>query len=122
MPLTTIREIKVPGNLEGFRGVILAAAVGDAGDIAIGLNPGKKYHIHVTKPISGGEVFVTNSTHKLDGSRIKTLDDPDIMWRSIDSGVDEVFTGDEKGISGVKIESALDPTGTDINFSVIQTK
>lgn len=118
MPFTTIKQIKVPGNVEGERGVILAAATGDAGDHAIGLNPRKDYFLHVTKPTSGGEVFITTTTHKLNGSRLTSLDDPDIMWKSISTGVDELFTGDEKGISGIKIISTLSPTGTDINYSI----
>jgi len=122
MAFTVIRQMKIPGNVDSIRGVILAAATGDAGDVVIGLDPNRRATIHVTKPTSGGSVFLTNTTFKLDGSRISDVDDADILWNEVSTGTDPYWTGDEKGLTGIKIVSAVSPTTTDINYSVTQIK
>ena len=122
MAFTVIRQMKIPGNVDSIRGVILAAATGDAGDVVIGLDPNRRATIHVTKPTSGGKVYLTNTTFKLDNTRITDVDDADIMWNEVSTGVDPYWTGDEKGLTGIKITSDASPTTTDINYSVTQIK
>jgi len=120
MGLTVLKAMNVPSNVEGTRKVILAAATGDAGDVFIGLNPRKPASIHVTKPTSGGSVFLTNTVFALDGSRITDPDHADLIWREVSTTTDEYFAGDERGLTAMKVTSDLDATGTDINISVTQ--
>lgn len=120
MALTEVNDFKVPGNVEGYRVDVAIGAVGDAGDIFIGLNPRKRTSIHVQKPTDGGKVYLTNSTFKTTGGRITDPNDASIMWRERSTGTDEFFAGDEKGLTGFKYESDIDPTTVLAKISVIQ--
>ena len=120
MGLTLQNEIQLPSNAVGHRDVILAAATGDAGDFAYGLNPRKATAIAVSKPTSGATVSLSNTVFKKDGSRITSIDDADILWIIRSTGIEDFFVGDEKGLTFMKVESTLDATGTDIEISVSQ--
>ena len=121
MALTKITDMSVPGNVEAVRHDLAIDSAGDAGDLFFGLNPRKHTSIHVQKPTDGGKVFLTNSAIKLDGSgRIITPDDADIIWRERSTGTDEFFAGDEKGLTGMKYESDIDPTTVLVKISILQ--
>ena len=120
MALTQITDFKVPSNVEAVRHDIAVGAIGIVGDVFFGLNPRKNTSIHVQKPTDGAKVFLTNSAMKLEGGRITSPNDPSIIWREKSTGTDEFFAGDEKGLTGMKVEAEVDPTTVLIKISVLQ--
>ena len=117
MALELINTLEIPKNTTGIRKEIAAGFDGDDG-VAIALNNTDHSAVHVQKPTEAAEVFFTTTTHKKNGLPLTDLNDADIMWRSKSTGVTELFDGDAKGLTGVKIVPDTTPTTNAIQYSI----
>lgn len=125
MALTVVRKIVVPRHVVAVRYDIEIGATGDAGDVFIGLDPTKNVSIHVQKSAEAAKVYLTNTATKLPVAgesmgRITSPDDADIIWRERSTGTDEFFAGDEKGVTGMKVEADAGTTTAVIKISVLE--
>lgn len=125
MALTVVRAIVAPRHVTAVRYDIPIGATGDAGDVFIGLDPTKNVSIHVQKPGEAAKVYLTNTATKMpiagvSQGRVTSPDDTDIIWRERSTGTDEFFAGDEKGVTGMKVEADAGTTSAIIKISVLE--